>query len=367
MGWRAQKLWLPHQCQGDEILHRACRERSPPDDRALPHHSLAEARAAAKRALAEKTLGKMRPNTTGYLAAIDEFLTHSEKKNRARTVSEYKRLLTTHFPFGTTRLADITSEQIEKRLKPLGDRPSEQQHAFTATKVFFNWAQKRCYVQSNPCASLFSPSKTESRSRFLTDAELRTVLRQARAEIGAYQTIIELLILTGQRRGEIAALQWDWIDQNEHIITLPATLTKNKREHTFPYGPMVAAVLETVPRTSAYLFPAAKERRKGQAVTVFAGWNRPKVVFDQRCKIPAWTLHDLRRTFATISPRSAPRSTSPRNCSTTSPARSRASRRSIIGIATWTKCAPRLPVGKSASRKLLLDNLAVSMASRQSH
>ncbi len=173
----------------------------------FPTLSLAEARAAAKRALAEKTLGKVRPNTTGYLAAVEEFLAHSEATNRPRTVLEYKRLLTTHFPFGTTRLADITSEQIEKRLKPLGDRPSERQHAFTAIKVFFNWALKRRYVHSNPCGALFATAKTKSRSRVLSDNELRTVLKNARAEDGAYGKIVELLILTGQRRGEIAALQ----------------------------------------------------------------------------------------------------------------------------------------------------------------
>jgi hypothetical protein len=115
-----------------------------------PILSLAEARTAAKRALAEKTLGKIRPNTTGYLAAVAEFLERSTEKNRPGTVGEYKRLLTSHFPFGTARLADITSEQIERRLKPLSDRPSEQRHAFMAIKVFFNWALKRRYVHSNP-------------------------------------------------------------------------------------------------------------------------------------------------------------------------------------------------------------------------
>jgi integrase len=264
-----------------------------------PILSLAEARAAAKRALAEKTLGKIRPNTTGYLAAVAEFLERSTEKNRPGTVGEYKRLLTSHFPFGTARLADITSEQIERRLKPLSDRPSEQRHAFMAIKVFFNWALKRRYVHSNPCAALFSPSKATSRSRVLTDKELRAVLKQARAEVGAYGKIVELLILTGQRRGEIVALEWEWINEKERIITLPSSITKNGREHALPYGPMVAAVLKTIPRTSAYLFPATKERRKGQPVTVFGGWNRPKVALDKRCKIAPWTLHDLRRTFAT--------------------------------------------------------------------
>ena len=264
-----------------------------------PILSLAEARAAAKRALAEKMLGKDRPNTTGYLAAVAEFLERSAEKNRPGTVGEYKRLLTSHFPFGTSRLSDLTSEQIERRLKALADRPSEQRHAFTAIKVFFNWALKRRYIQNSPCAALYSLSATPSRARVLTDKEVLAVFKNARRAVGAYGRIVELLILTGQRRGEIAALEWRWINEQERIITLPPSITKNKREHVFPYGPMVAGVLKTIPRSSEYLFPARKERRRGQPVTVFAGWNRPKTELDARCKIEPWTLHDLRRTFAT--------------------------------------------------------------------
>jgi integrase len=264
-----------------------------------PILSLADARAAAKRALAEKALGRERPNTTGYLKSVDEFIARSAEKNRPGTVSEYKRLLTSHFPFGTVRLADITSEQIEKKLAPLSGRPSEQRHAFMAVKVFFNWALKRRYVPHNPCAGLYGLRQSETRSRFLTDKELKIVFAQARADVGAYGKIVELLILTGQRRGEIAALQWKWIDETDGTITFPPSITKNKREHVIPYGPMVANVLKKIPRSGEYLFPAKRERRRGQPVTVFAGWNRPKAVLDERCRIAPWTIHDLRRTFAT--------------------------------------------------------------------
>jgi integrase len=264
-----------------------------------PILSLADARAAAKRALAEKALGRERPSTVGYLKALDEFIERSAKKNRSGTVSEYKRLLTSHFPFGAMRLVDITIKEIEKKLTPLNDRPSEQRHAFMAIKVFFNWALKRRYVPHNPCAAIYGLKQTETRSRVLTDKELKVVLTQARSDIGAYGKIVELLILTGQRRGEIAALQWKWIDETDRTITFPPSITKNKREHVIPYGPMVADVLKKIPRTSEYLFPAKRERRQGQPVTVFAGWNRPKATFDKRCGIAPWTIHDLRRTFST--------------------------------------------------------------------
>jgi integrase len=264
-----------------------------------PIVSLADARAAARRALAEKVLGKERPGSIGYRAAVAEFIDMCTEKNRPGTVAEYRRLLTSHFPLGSIKLSEITIGQIEKHLKALIGRPSEQRHAFVAIKMFFGWAQKRRYVLNNPCDALFGLPKPSSRSRVLSREELRAVLSQARSEIGAYGSIVQLLILTGQRRGEIAALQWDWINEKERTITLPASLCKNGREHLFPYGRMVADVLKRIPRQSPFLFPAAKERRTGKPATIFAGWNKPKAAFDARCKIAPWTLHDLRRTFAT--------------------------------------------------------------------
>ena len=70
------------------------------------------------------------------------------------------------------------------------------------------------------------------------------MLQKARAAGFPFGLVLELLILTGQRRSEIGSLEWSWIDADKRTITLPASVTKNKREHTFPYGQMVADVLD---------------------------------------------------------------------------------------------------------------------------
>jgi integrase len=105
-----------------------------------------------------------------------------------------------------------------------------------------------------------------------------------------------LLLYTGQRRGEIAHLEWDWIAEN--TITLPSTITKNKRTHTFPYGQAVGDLLESIPRLKdcPYVFPAAKQ--VSSRTTVFNGWSRAKTALDAECGVTDWTLHDLRRTLS---------------------------------------------------------------------
>jgi integrase len=149
--------------------------------------------------------------------------------------------------------------------------------------------------------------------------------------------IVKLLILTGQRRGEISSLQKSWI-QNvydkescnkchdkeksdcgvaqlvEHsavnrvvagsspaaaAICLPTTITKNKRSHTFPLGNVACSILISYPSENSLLFPA-----RGSTETAFNGWSKTKAQLDSKVRansadLQPWTLHDLRRTYAT--------------------------------------------------------------------
>jgi len=109
-----------------------------------------------------------------------------------------------------------------------------------------------------------------------------------------FGTIVRLCILLGQRRSEIAHLEWAWFNEGERTITLPAELTKNGRQHTFPYGDMTAAVLATIPK-GKYLFPARKTWRQGG--TIYNAWNKDKPRLDAASGVKDWVLHDLRRTL----------------------------------------------------------------------
>jgi integrase len=89
-------------------------------------------------------------------------------------------------------------------------------------------------------------------------------------EVGyPYGTIVQLLILTGQRRGEIAALRASWID--DESITFPARITKNGREHRIPLGSLTKEIIESVPGEDDLLFPA-----RGKTDTAFSGWSKAK-------------------------------------------------------------------------------------------
>lgn len=267
----------------------------------FPVIGLADARTEAKRLLAEVTLGKRRPKTVSFDKAKDEFLEYCRAKNRPRTYNDYARLLK-RFPFGATRLGDITKADIKRKVAKMDGVPAEQFHALVVAKIFFRFAVRQDYLDFSPAEGLQPKTPLQSRDRALSSDELRTVLKAGLAEPFPWGPIIALLILTGQRRGEIGQLRWEWIDRKAATITLPGSVTKNKREHTFPYGQMAAKVLDALPRIddSPYLFPAAKLRRKGQAATVFGGWAKCKLAFDQTLEgVAPYRLHDLRRTVST--------------------------------------------------------------------
>jgi integrase len=265
-----------------------------------PVISLAEARQEAKRILAEKTLGKVELPSISVANALAAFFDDSGKRHKSRTARDYKRLLLRHLATLTkVGLDDVTTRDIAHITDSIRNAPSEAAHALVAIKIFFNWCVRRGYVTANPCSRL-TWQKSKPRDRVLTAAEIKIVYRHAESFRYPLGAIVRLLILTGQRRGEIGLMQWKWIDEENRIITFPAEATKNNRSHTFPIGNMAAEILAGLPRIGEFVFPATQERRTGIPVRVVNGWSNQKTRFDKTAEgVAPWTLHDLRRTFAT--------------------------------------------------------------------
>lgn len=258
-----------------------------------PVVSLADARGRAREILAEVTLG-MHSESIIFEKALDTFVsTHCKQNNRPSTAKETERLLRRHFlpKFRKRSLDEISTQDIAKEIDKLLPTPSECNHAFTALRTFFRWSCRRKYLQHSPCEGLQRPTKPQARSRVLTDKEIVAVWRAAKT-MGTYGKIVRLLLLTGQRLNEVAGLRWEEIDKTKKTITLAPERTKNHREHTFPFGKMTADIIGK--RGEGLLFPTEKDGE-----VPYNNWSTAKHVLDKQCDIPHWTLHDLRRTFAT--------------------------------------------------------------------
>src|SRR5437899_2773856 len=76
-----------------------------------PIVSLAQARQEAKRMLAEKTLGKVRPQSISFTQALQLFLNEKRKTRRAATHQNLKLRLNQHFAF-KGQLADYSHQEV---------------------------------------------------------------------------------------------------------------------------------------------------------------------------------------------------------------------------------------------------------------
>jgi integrase len=171
----------------------------------------------------------------------------------------------------------------------LKDTPGTAIHAYLVIRTLMNWAVGRGLLTTSPVPPW--KFKVKPRSRILNDTELKTVWKRAQEGGYPYGTIVKLLILTGQRRGEIAGLRRSWI--KDDWITFPEGFTKNKREHRIPIGTLAKEIIDNIPGDTDLLFPA-----RGKPDTPLSNWGKNKREFDKPLTIDDYTLHDLRRTYS---------------------------------------------------------------------
>jgi integrase len=108
--------------------------------------------------------------------------------------------------------------------------------------------------------------------------------------------VVRLLILSGQRRSEIAGMHWQEIDFEKRVFTLPKERAKNGAEHAVPLSSAAIAILESVPRIASKTGLVFTTNGKSPV----DGFGSAKVRLDASLpgSMPSWVLHDLRRTFA---------------------------------------------------------------------
>jgi integrase len=164
---------------------------------------------------------------------------------------------------------------------------------------FFGWAMGQGLAEVNPTIGIPKFSE-KARERVLSDSELRLIWNTLGDD--HFGAIVRLLILTGQREGEVGSLRW--LEIGEDTIALPADRTKNARPHVVPLATPARAILAAQPRRVG---PdgAMRELVFGIGQLGFSGWSRCKKHLDERIAaengkpLPAWRIHDLRRSVAT--------------------------------------------------------------------
>lgn len=258
-----------------------------------PIVSLAAARKRAREILLQAVLHPSKHSSPQFQAALERYLSLKQPDLRPSSFKEHKRLLETYFSWHML-VGDITTNDALNALDAI-EAPSERAHAYAVLKTFFNWCVAREYCDRNPLEKIRKPKTAPSRERVLDEHELGR-LWAATDDQGIYNLIVRVLLLTGQRLNQIASLREEWVDYSNRVIHFPAGIMKNNHAHSLPFGPLIEFHLRQALPVNGYLFCAPS--KIGQP---FSTWGKPKKRLDATCQIDPWTLHDLRRTWATIS------------------------------------------------------------------
>ena len=178
-------------------------------------------------------------------------------------------------------------------------------------RACFTWAQRRGKVPENPFLGLPVASGTIARDRVLTMDELASIWRAA-GELGwPFGPLHQLLILTAQRRDEVAGMRWSEIAAGGETWTIPKERAKNGRAHVVHLAPAARTILAELPRLAETELVFTTNRR-----TAVSGFSRAKEQLDaiaERLRVedaaragrpqpdpmPGWRIHDFRRTAVT--------------------------------------------------------------------
>ena len=282
-----------------------------------PRFTLAEARRKARSILSDIDAGKD-PTTTlptprrkgaGAETIVGMLPEYLASKSGKRSVGEMKRILEGYVvPAIGDRLADaVTRADVTRLVDDIAARAPVQARAVHAQlSAFYTWAMPRLdRLQFNPCRDAGRPAKPKARDRILTDAELRALWLVADAEPLPWGPGLKLLILTGQRRDEVFNADRTEFDAKGKAWVIPGDRAKNGERHLVPLSKAALAVLADVPeiKGTGKLFPAQGNPDNGpsgfsKAQTRFRASLAAQLKVEPDA-VPAWSLHDIRRTVAT--------------------------------------------------------------------
>ncbi len=174
------------------------------------------------------------------------------------------------------------------------DGPSESRALvmFATLSKLFSWLVERRRIRQNPCIGVHRPATQHARDRVLTNDEIVAFWWAAGAERAEFTAVLKLLLLTGQRRGEVVGMRRAELSGDFAVWTIPGTRTKNKRAHVVPLSAAARNIIAGVPTTGDIVFTT-----NGKS-PVSCG-SKIKRRLDALMKNAPWRLHDLRRTAAT--------------------------------------------------------------------
>jgi len=317
------RTWSISQAQAKATSYKAQTDSGIDPRKVLADQVAAEKAAEAARAQAEATAAAMAIRNSVTLGDVwpeyiaDRLATRQNGWSEDHIGTHYKMIqaggeprrrspkLTKPgplFALSSVPLVGLTMERVEEWAKlEAKERPSSARHAWRLLKACLNWCSSHkvyaSMVPVNPTRSAKareSLGKPQVRHDVLQREMLKSwfgaVRRIGNPVISAY---LQVLLLTGARREELAALKWEDVNFQWGSIKLA---DKIEDFRMIPLTPYVAYLLSTLPRRNGFVF-SSPTAAAGYIAEPRHAHNDALAIAD----LPELTLHGLRRSFATLS------------------------------------------------------------------
>lgn len=261
---------------------------------------------------------------------IDLFEQNPSSDIKVDTHKEYISRLRRHVAptLGEMNASDVTAVDVRRLITRLFEsgKKVESNKILTRIKLLFSWAVGRARLESNPAKEVEPLFKEKPRKRILSPEEMNSLWSRLpqlpgddKAEVRGDQAeeviqesslmspvmgvFFRLLLLTGQRSGDIRKARWSNINfESGEWLFLPED-TKNGQGQRFRMTPMMRKELMWLyrNRVSDRLFPHRYAERKEEPMV---NTSPDKAISRWRLEgdwpfVDAWVPHDLRRTCRT--------------------------------------------------------------------
>lgn len=208
---------------------------------------------------------------------------------------------------GGFAMNEVTPAVLGRMLQDIERSGGPVDGALKTIKALWTFAKSRGLTHGEaPSADLKPRQAKQHEPRALADDELRSIWWGAEQLGYPFGPAIQLLMLTGQRKSEIADAQWAWFNAERGTLTVPQAMVKNRKgahevvlaQKSIALLASVRQVHEALHPNSPYIFTSAAGK------TSISGWSKvllrlERIRQDNGEAPQPWRLHELRHTMVT--------------------------------------------------------------------
>jgi integrase len=192
---------------------------------------------------------------------------HSTQKNHRHVAEKHLVPL-----FGDRQISDITRQEVQAyiaRLTGAGYAPKTIDHIHDVFSAVLRTAVKWGHLRDNPARDVNLPALKTVRPKWVLTTHQAAQVLAALPPLG--RTMVGLAMLSGLRRGELFALRWRDLDEQDRTLTVREAVYEGRFD-----TPKTQASVRQIPLSDAALQLVAEWRVRSKAepdALVFSTWS----------------------------------------------------------------------------------------------